>query len=81
MTAAKPTHFHTTIKVSSDVRDRLKAQAVERRVTLGEHLARLAELGDRQLRLEAMQKAIAATPTEMIDSYHQETEFWDSVSG
>ena len=33
----------TTIKVSRETRDRLKAQAARHHRTLGEHLARLAE--------------------------------------
>lgn len=80
MTTVKDGHFHTTIKVTSDVRDRLKRQAAANGVTLGEHLSRLAELGERQLRFDAMQAAIAATSVEEMDSYRSETEFWDSVS-
>ncbi len=49
----------TTIKVSTETRDRLKAQAAAAQVSLGEHLARLADAGDRALRFESLRAAIA----------------------
>lgn len=79
MTAVKDGHFHTTIKVTSDVRDRLKRQAGVNGLTLGEYLAKLADVGERQLRFEAMQAAIAAAPTDQLDSYNRETAYWDSL--
>lgn len=79
MTAAGATHFHTTIKVTSDVRDQLKRQASINGLTLGDYLAKLAGIGERQLRLEAMQSAIAATPVDQMESYRQETGFWESL--
>ncbi len=69
----------TTIKVSSDVRDRLKHQASQAHRTLGEHLAHLADLGDRQDRFTALREAMAATPADAIDSYRAETEAWDRI--
>jgi hypothetical protein len=79
MTNASGEHFHTTIKVSSELRDRLKAQAGAHGLTLGDHLAKLAALGDKQLRYEAMEAAISATSPELMSSYREETEFWDSI--
>jgi hypothetical protein len=70
----------TTIKVSSDVRDRLKVQAAAGGLTLGEHLARLAELGDRELRFAALRASIAATSPEEMRSYREETESWDAIT-
>jgi predicted DNA-binding protein len=67
----------TTIKVSVEVRDRLKAQAVKAHRTLGEHLAHLADLADRQHRFEALREAIASTPTEVMADYQAEVEAWD----
>ena len=80
-TTSKPQHIHTTIKVTSDVRDRLKAQAKAGGRTLGEQLKFLAKLGERQARLDAMSAAMAATPPELMTTYDDEVEYWDSVNG
>ncbi len=53
----------TTIKVSTETRDRLKAQARSAHLSLGEHLARLATAADRGLRFEDLRAAIAAGPS------------------
>lgn len=66
----------TTIKVSTETRDRLKAQASAAQVSLGEHLSRLASAADRGLRFEAMRSAIAATRPELITDYTAETDEW-----
>jgi hypothetical protein len=66
----------TTIKVSKETRDRLKAQASAANVSLGEHLSRLATAADRGLRFEAMRVAIAATPPNLLTDYHKETGEW-----
>jgi len=55
----------TTIKVSSETRDQLKAQAAAAHLSLGEHLARLADAADRGLRFEALRAAIAASTDEL----------------
>ena len=69
----------TTIKVSNDVRDRLKVQAARAHRTLGEHLAHLADLGDREFRFEALRRAIADTPPELMESYATEVAAWEAV--
>ena len=69
----------TTIKVSNDVRDRLKAQASRAHRTLGEHLAHLADLADREGRFEAMRQAIADTPPEAMASYADEVAAWEQL--
>jgi predicted transcriptional regulator len=69
----------TTIKVSPQVRDRLKEQASAAHRTLGEHLAHLAELGDRQTRFVALREAIEATSSEAAASYREETDAWDRI--
>ena len=69
----------TTIKVSTEVRDRLKAQAQRAHRTLGEHLSVLADLGDRQQRFDALREAIAATPPEVLEEYQAEVRTWDLV--
>jgi hypothetical protein len=69
----------TTIKVSSEVRDRLKGQAAAAHRTLGEHLAHLAELGDRAERFEALRSAIRATPADELAGYRDEVAAWDAI--
>ncbi|QEO09772.1 toxin-antitoxin system protein [Protaetiibacter larvae] len=69
----------TTIKVSTELRDRLKSQASAANLTLGEHLARLAELDDRRRRFEALGFAIRSTPPELMQSYRDESAAWDAV--
>lgn len=48
----------TTITVSNETRDRLKAQAAASKVSLGEHLTRLADLADRRDRLADLRRAV-----------------------
>jgi predicted transcriptional regulator len=69
----------TTIKVTRDVRDRLKAQASAAHRTLGEHLAHLAELGDREHRFAVLREAIAATPADALESYQAEVAAWERL--
>ena len=71
----------TTIKVSTEVRDRLKGQAMAAHRTMGEHLEHLADLDDRRARFAALGEAIAAMAPELIDSYHAETEAWERLDG
>src|SRR6478609_5761402 len=51
----------TTIKVSDDLRDRLKEQAARDGLTLGAHLAHLADAEDRRRRLQSLKHAIERT--------------------
>ena len=51
----------TTIKVSDELRDRLQVQAARDDLTLGAHLARIAEPDDRAHRLSDLETAIAHT--------------------
>jgi predicted DNA-binding protein len=69
----------TTIKVPNAVRDRLKAQATREHRTLGEHLAYLADLGDRQARFHALREAISATPEDVMSAYRAEVGAWDRL--
>jgi hypothetical protein len=54
----------TTIKVSNEVRDRLKAQAALAHTTLGRHLEHLAGLGEREARMTALRAAMRPTSPE-----------------
>jgi hypothetical protein len=73
------TSFHTTIKVTSDLRDRLKEQAAEDGRTLAEHLSLLADLGDRKRRFAELKSAIDSTPQDQKDSYLDEAAEWESI--
>ena len=66
----------TTIKVSTETRDRLKAQASAAHVSLGEHLSRLADAADRALRFESLRAAIDATPAHVMADYTAESKDW-----
>ncbi|MBX3196353.1 MAG: hypothetical protein KF727_14805 [Microbacteriaceae bacterium] len=67
----------TTIKVSDALRDRLKAQAAREGLTLGGHLARLADADDRRTRMRTLKAAIAATPLGGATSHAAETAEWE----
>jgi|GEM_PF-788710 len=70
----------TTIKVSTDLRDRLKAQAAVHGLTIGEHLAALADAADREDRFTRLRRQIAATPPELRESSRDELEPWDAAA-
>jgi predicted DNA-binding protein len=67
----------TTIKVSDELRDRLKVQAARDGLTLGAHLARLAEADERAHRLSDLKTAIAHTSGTSAALYAAETAEWE----
>jgi predicted transcriptional regulator len=67
----------TTIKVSDELRNRLKDQAARDGLTLGAHLARLADAEDRRSRLQLVKSAIAATSREDAQTFAAETREWE----
>ncbi|MCC6270454.1 MAG: hypothetical protein IT190_04200 [Microbacteriaceae bacterium] len=67
----------TTIKVSHELRDRLKVQAARDGLTLGAHLARLAEADDRARRLGDLKAAIANTSDDDAELYAAEVADWE----
>jgi hypothetical protein len=69
----------TTIKVSDELRNRLKEQAARSGLTLGAHLAALADLADRQDRLASLKRAIAETPSETLAGYEEESRAWETT--
>lgn len=69
----------TTIKVSRELRDLLKRQAAEEHRTLGEHLAYLASLADKQHRFERLRAEVDATSPEDLASYREEAQWWESA--
>lgn len=68
--------MHTTIKVSMDLRDRLKAQAAGHGRTIGEHLAVLADEADRETRFARLRRQIAETPAESMAEYRASAAAW-----
>lgn len=67
----------TTIKVSDELRDRLKEQAARDGLTLGAHLAHLADAEDRRWRLHLLKTAIDASTSDDARSHAEETEGWE----
>ena len=67
----------TTIKVSDELRDRLKVQAARDGLTLGAHLARLAEADDRAHRLSDLKTAIAHTSGTSAVLHAAEAAEWE----
>jgi len=69
----------TTIKVSNEVRDRLKVQAAASNRTLGAHLEYLAALGERRARMQHLQAAIRSTSAADLESYRAEARAWEQL--
>ncbi|MFJ4223439.1 hypothetical protein [Microbacterium sp. NPDC089695] len=69
----------TMIKVSDDLRDRLKEQAARDGLTLGAHLARLADAEDRRRRLESVREAVARTSPSGLEEYAAEAAEWERL--
>jgi hypothetical protein len=67
----------TTIKVSHELRDRLKEQAARDGLTLGAHLAYLADAEDRRWRLHMLKSAIDASSSDDAGSFAAETGDWE----
>lgn len=71
----------TTIKVSTELRDRLKEQARAENRTMSSYLEKLLEKELRVLRFEELRAAMAKTTPEEWQSYREETEWWDRAAG
>ncbi|MCL2515814.1 MAG: hypothetical protein FWD85_08215 [Microbacteriaceae bacterium] len=69
----------TTIKVTDELRDRLKAQAARDGLTLGAHLAQLADAEDRRWRLSSLKAAVAQTSSADAASHATESAEWEHV--
>ncbi len=70
----------TTIKIDSDLRDRLNGAAREQGVTAGSFVELLFERWLRDQRFAAMREAMARTPEDLAESYRRETVPWDAVA-
>ena len=71
----------TTIKLDSDLRDRLNAEARSRGVTAGSFVEELLETWLREQRFEAMRAAMARTSPADMASYLEETRSFDELTG
>lgn len=67
----------TTIKVSNELRDRLKSQAERAGLTLGGHLAVLADAADRRDRLVGLKRVIASSSADEVSSHDDESSSWE----
>ncbi len=70
----------TTIKVSTELRDRLKERARAENSTMSSYLEKLLERELRALRFEEVRTAMADTTPEEWRSYREETEWWDRAA-
>jgi predicted transcriptional regulator len=70
----------TTIKVSSDLRDRLNDAAHDEGLTTGSFVERLLERYLREQRFASLREAMAAGSDEAAASYRAEMEAWDATS-
>ena len=71
----------TTIKVTKETRDRLKAQAATRRQTLDEYLRGVAEREARREDMRLWAESVRGTQPELMESWRQETAGWDTFAG
>lgn len=69
----------TTIKVSTEVRDRLNAAAASRGLTPGALVQEFLSQYERGLWFEKIRTGYAALPSD--DDYARETEEWDATLG
>lgn len=70
----------TTIKVDSEVRDRLNAEARKRGLTAGSFVEELLDAWAREQRFAAIREAMAQTPRNLIDSYRAELSALDTLT-
>lgn len=69
----------TTVKISTELRDRLKQQAAAAHRTLGEQVEYLVSLSERQQRFADLKNEIAQTPADLMQSYRDEVAQWETV--
>ncbi|WP_448062605.1 ribbon-helix-helix domain-containing protein [Cellulomonas hominis] len=69
----------TTIKLDSDLRDRLNTEARRRGVSAGSFVEELFAAWLREQRFAAMRTAMAATPVDLSHSYDVEVELFDTT--
>lgn len=70
----------TTIKLDTVIRDRLKAEARTRGVTLGALLGELVAISERETRFAAIRAAVARTGEDEVRNYAAEAGEWDDAT-
>lgn len=70
-----------TIKLSYETAHRLEEQAARDGLTLGAHLARLADAEDRRRRLQLLKSATDGSSSGDAASYFAETDDWERGIG
>lgn len=70
----------TTIKISSELRDRLKSYASAEHLSMGSYLERLLEREERERRFAQLREEMAQTSAQDWNSYRQETVWWDRAA-
>jgi len=73
------TSTHTTIKVTTQVRDELNKLAAAEGRTAGSMLEKLLEEHLWRLEVEAAKKAMREAPQEVWDEYMREFRAWDAT--
>jgi len=73
------TPTHTTIKVTTQVRDELNKLAAAEGRTAGSMLEKLLEEHLWRLEVEAAKKAMREAPQEVWDEYMREFRAWDAT--
>ncbi|MGO1592575.1 MAG: ribbon-helix-helix protein [Ancrocorticia sp.] len=66
----------TTIKVPSELRDRLKNEAAQEGHTMSEHIEKLLDEDSRRQRFSRLREQIAANPPD--DEYVKSAEEWQA---
>lgn len=74
-----PAASSTTIKVPVPTRDRLRGRAQEHGETLAEHIDKLLDLGERELRFAELQRAIESMTDEERAAGEAELDEWLSA--
>lgn len=69
----------TTIKVSTETRDRLKQQAAAAGVSLGSYVALLSKAAAREERMAALGAAIAGTSAADMADHKDEADAWEAT--
>jgi predicted transcriptional regulator len=71
----------TTIKVSTETRDRINALAAERGITAGSLVEKVLDEYLWRQQVETAKRQMRSAPKEVWDEYLEEARIWDVTSG